>query len=106
MSLPHLKAVIVIVSDTASANPASDACAPLLRQLISSVQDGKVWEIAATHIVPDDVDAIQNYVKGWTDREEGFANLIVTSGGTGFAGRDVTPEAIESLLEKNAGGLV
>jgi len=49
-------------------------------------------------IVPDDVDAIRARVKEWIDSPS--IDVIVTTGGTGFTGRDVTPEAIEPLFEK------
>ncbi|HLH97487.1 MAG TPA: molybdenum cofactor biosynthesis protein B [Xanthobacteraceae bacterium] len=49
-------------------------------------------------IVPDDVAAIRERVKGWIARPE--IDVIITTGGTGFTGRDVTPEAIEPLFEK------
>ena len=49
-------------------------------------------------IVPDDVDAIRARVKEWIDSPS--IDVIITTGGTGFTGRDVTPEAIEPLFEK------
>jgi molybdenum cofactor biosynthesis protein B len=49
-------------------------------------------------IVPDDVDAIRARVKEWIDSPS--IDVILTTGGTGFTGRDVTPEAIEPLFEK------
>jgi molybdenum cofactor biosynthesis protein B len=53
-------------------------------------------------IVPDDVDAIRAKVKGWID--DASIDVIITTGGTGFTGRDVTPEAIEPLFEKRMDG--
>src|SRR6516165_905782 len=49
-------------------------------------------------IVPDDVEAIRSRVKEWI--EAPAIDVIVTTGGTGFTGRDVTPEAVEPLFEK------
>ncbi|ANL33004.1 MULTISPECIES: molybdenum cofactor biosynthesis protein B [Rhizobium] len=53
-------------------------------------------------IVPDDRDAIAAQVKAWTERDD--IDVVITSGGTGFTGRDVTPEALEPLFEKRMDG--
>ncbi|WP_434733512.1 molybdenum cofactor biosynthesis protein B [Rhizobium sp. YTUHZ044] len=53
-------------------------------------------------IVPDDREKIATQVKAWTEREE--IDVVITSGGTGFTGRDVTPEAVEPLFEKRMDG--
>ncbi len=58
--------------------------------------------LAARKIVTDDVDAIRLIVSAWI-AEPGI-DAIVTTGGTGFTGRDVTPEAIEPLFEKRMDG--
>ena len=53
-------------------------------------------------IVPDDVEAIRGKVRGWI--ADPAIDAIITTGGTGFTGRDVTPEAIEPLFEKRMEG--
>jgi molybdenum cofactor biosynthesis protein B len=53
-------------------------------------------------IVPDDVEAIREKVKGWIANPA--IDVVITTGGTGFTGRDVTPEAIEPLFEKRMDG--
>ncbi|QIO72622.1 molybdenum cofactor biosynthesis protein B [Rhizobium leguminosarum bv. trifolii] len=53
-------------------------------------------------IVPDDRAEITARVKAWTDRED--IDVVITTGGTGFTGRDVTPEALEPLFEKRMDG--
>jgi molybdenum cofactor biosynthesis protein B len=53
-------------------------------------------------IVPDEVEAIQAQVKAWI--ADPAIDVIITTGGTGFTGRDVTPEAIEPLFEKRMDG--
>ena len=58
--------------------------------------------LAARSIVPDEVEAIRRQVESWV-RDPGI-DVIVTTGGTGFTGRDVTPEAIEPLFEKRMDG--
>jgi molybdenum cofactor biosynthesis protein B len=58
--------------------------------------------LAAREIVTDDVEAIRNVVKQWV-ADPGI-DVILSTGGTGFTGRDVTPEAIEPLFEKRMDG--
>jgi molybdenum cofactor biosynthesis protein B len=58
--------------------------------------------LAAREIIVDDVDAIRIIVKRWI-ADPGI-DVIITTGGTGFTGRDVTPEAIEPLFEKRMDG--
>lgn len=57
----------------------------------------------ACDVVPDEIKEIQDRVVYWS---HSGIDLVLTSGGTGFAGRDVTPEAILPLISKNAPGLV
>ena len=58
--------------------------------------------LAAREIIVDDIDAIRIIVKRWIADPE--VDVIITTGGTGFTGRDVTPEAIEPLFEKRMDG--
>jgi molybdenum cofactor biosynthesis protein B len=58
--------------------------------------------LAAREIVTDDVEAIRAVVRRWI--AETGVDVIITTGGTGFTGRDVTPEAIEPLFEKRMDG--
>ena len=51
-------------------------------------------------VVTDDVTAIRERVRGWV----GTADVVITTGGTGFTGRDVTPEALEPLFDKRMDG--
>src|SRR5690606_8649031 len=53
-------------------------------------------------IITDDVEAIRETVQGWI--ADPAIDVIITTGGTGFTGRDVTPEAIEPLFEKRMDG--
>ncbi|MEI1251240.1 molybdenum cofactor biosynthesis protein B [Rhizobium aouanii] len=53
-------------------------------------------------IVPDDREKIAAQVTAWTERED--IDVVITTGGTGFTGRDVTPEALEPLFEKRMDG--
>jgi molybdenum cofactor biosynthesis protein B len=59
-------------------------------------------KLAARDIVPDDVERIRSVVKGWI--ADAGVDVVITTGGTGFTGRDVTPEAVEPLFEKRMDG--
>jgi molybdenum cofactor biosynthesis protein B len=58
--------------------------------------------VADRAIVTDDIEAIRSQVKAWI--ADSTIDVIITTGGTGFTGRDVTPEAIEPLFEKRMEG--
>jgi molybdenum cofactor biosynthesis protein B len=58
--------------------------------------------LAARDIVTDDVDAIRAKLKEWI--ADAGVDVVITTGGTGFTGRDVTPEAVEPLFEKRMDG--
>src|ERR1043165_4595029 len=60
-------------------------------------------KLAAREIVTDDVEAIRDVIKRWI-ADDGV-DAVITTGGTGFTGRDVTPEAIEPLFEKRMDGM-
>jgi gephyrin len=87
-----LRPAILIISDTASVNPESDKTGPALTEIFASAQHSTTWASPIVKIVSDDFGQIQNAVKEWADDQSDYINLIVTSGGTGFAVRDGTPE--------------
>lgn len=58
--------------------------------------------LAARELATDDIKAIRNLVQRWS--EDAAIDVIITTGGTGFTGRDVTPEAVEPLFEKRMDG--
>ena len=58
--------------------------------------------LEARAIVTDDIDKIQDQVRAWT--LDSKIDVVITTGGTGFTGRDVTPEALEPLFEKTMDG--
>ena len=53
-------------------------------------------------IVKDEISAIQSQVKAWCEQDD--IDVIITTGGTGFTGRDVTPDALEPMFEKRMDG--
>ena len=60
------------------------------------------WPITHRHIIPDDQDTIAHTLRAWS---QAGVNLLLTTGGTGFAPRDVTPEATRQVLEREAPGI-
>lgn len=61
------------------------------------------YQVAARETVPDETAAIARRLVAWADG--GVADLVLTTGGTGLAGRDVTPEATRAVLERDAPGI-
>jgi molybdenum cofactor synthesis domain-containing protein len=61
------------------------------------------YEVTAREVVPDETDLIASRLTRWAD--DGVADLIITTGGTGLAPRDVTPEATRAVIEREAPGL-
>lgn len=92
---PKQRATIIIVSETASKDPSTDKCVPVLQDVFSDEGGGR-FDAEDTIIVPDDALQIQRAITQRTDGDD-FVNLIVTSGGTGFTQKDVTPEVGESF---------
>ncbi|KAH9242184.1 hypothetical protein K456DRAFT_1745492 [Colletotrichum gloeosporioides 23] len=101
-----LKVAILIVSTTASKDPSTDKSELVLKDVIEQEGGGK-WVVTDSKIVPDLVPQIQRQIMLWADvgLEDG-ANLILTTGGTGFAVSDGTPEAVSALIHRPAPGLV
>ncbi|EKG13491.1 Molybdopterin binding protein [Macrophomina phaseolina MS6] len=102
--MSQLKAAILIVSETAAKDPSTDKCGDTLKDVFQREGAGQ-WHVQTVEIVPDNVLAIQRFIQRWSDSEDS-ANLIVTSGGTGFTVKDTTPEAVSPLIHKHAPGLV
>ena len=91
---------ILTISDRSASGERADASGPVIR---SFVQDKLQWQVAAYQIVPDELIEIRDTLIEWCDQQR--LNLILTTGGTGFAPRDVTPEATRAVIEREAPGL-
>jgi molybdenum cofactor synthesis domain-containing protein len=61
------------------------------------------WDVVRREIIPDDFITIKTLLSSWSDG--GDLDLILTTGGTGFSPRDITPEATLAVIERNAPGL-
>ncbi|TLD31255.1 hypothetical protein PspLS_02803 [Pyricularia sp. CBS 133598] len=104
MSKQPLKAAILVVSTTAARDPSTDATTTILQDVFDKDGAGQ-WNVVQTSIVTDSISDIQRQVMSWTDTADAVS-LILTTGGTGFAVEDHTPEAVGPLLHKQAPGLV
>jgi gephyrin len=91
-----LRAKILVISTTASKDPSTDASGGILTNVFETDGAGK-WNAEEVKIVGDDVLEIQRSITAWTDAENA-ANLIVTTGGTGFAVSDSAPEVRKHRL--------
>jgi gephyrin len=85
-----LKVALLIVSTTAAKDPSTDASAAVLGDVFKNEGGGK-WKVTETKIVADVATQIQRQIMLWADIADGV-NLIITTGGTGFAESDFTPE--------------
>lgn len=92
------RAVVVTVSDRASAGVYEDETGPAVAAFLA----GHGYEVAGTLVVPDDRPRIEAALKGAAEKD---AALVLTCGGTGFSPRDVTPEATEAVCERRVPGL-
>lgn len=94
-SLQHSRAAITVgiitISDRASGGEYEDLGGPALKK----VAEESKWKVLAEAVVPDDAARIQETIRSFAQQGCG---LILTTGGTGIAARDVTPEAIRAIM--------
>ena len=91
---------VLTISDGAARGERQDTSGENIRILAQQLPDAT---ISATTIVPDEIDAITAVLREWSDVQR--LNLILTTGGTGLAPRDVTPEATRGVIEREAQGI-
>lgn len=94
-----MKVGILIVSDRGSRGEYEDKSTPIIEEKLNTQPS---WTITHRAIVPDEFDTLVHTLESWSD--EGV-NLLLTSGGTGFSPRDITPEATKRVIEREAPGL-
>ena len=95
-----LRIAILTVSDRSSQGVREDLSGPALEKVV--IKNG--WRVEEKHIVPDEKLDIQAVLKGWTASDS--IDVILSTGGTGFAPRDITPEATKEIIERETPGLV
>lgn len=90
---------ILTVSDRSARGERPDLSGPALVALVSA----QGWTVERTAILPDDLAALRETLSAWADAVD--LDVILTTGGTGFSPRDVTPEATRLVIEREAPGL-
>lgn len=86
------RAVVITISDRCAAGQAADESGPAIIERLGGLDASVVHR----EIIPDDIDRIRATVETWLGRVQ----LVVTTGGTGVAPRDVTPEAVVPLIDR------
>ncbi len=90
---------VLTVSDRSSQGERADSSGPAL---VESIQ-ANGWQVTRQDIVPDDQEILKKTLVAWSD--SGEVDILLTTGGTGFAPRDVTPEATRAVIDREAPGL-
>jgi molybdenum cofactor synthesis domain-containing protein len=92
-----LRAAVLTVSDSSARGERADLSGPAVAAFLRE----RGFSVVTVEIVPDEQSAIQNAILGLTKK----AHLVVTTGGTGIAKRDVTPEATRAICERLLEGI-
>ncbi|MCJ7431889.1 MAG: MogA/MoaB family molybdenum cofactor biosynthesis protein [Anaerolineales bacterium] len=90
---------ILTLSDRCVRGERTDASGPALADLVRA----QSWSVIKQALLPDDESAIRAELTAWAD--SGEVDIILTTGGTGFSPRDVTPEATRAIIQREASGL-
>jgi molybdenum cofactor synthesis domain-containing protein len=94
-----LRIAILTISDRSWRGERSDASGPALEEAVLA----QGWLVVLRQIAPDEETALQTILRDWAD--SGQVDVILTTGGTGFNPRDVTPEATQAVIDRSAPGL-
>lgn len=94
-----IRVAVITVSDSVAAGTREDRSGPALRERVKSLG----WTVSAAELVPDESLQIAEAVRRLTN--SGEFSVVLTTGGTGVAPRDVTPEATRSVIEREIPGL-
>lgn len=97
-SIPAIRVAILTVSDKGSNGQREDRSGPALVEVLTGSA-----VISKVLIVPDEIDQIKSALIGWCD--SGEIDVVLTTGGTGFAPRDVTPEATIAVIDRLVPGI-
>jgi molybdenum cofactor synthesis domain-containing protein len=95
----NLRIGILTSSDRSSRGERPDLSGPALAEVVKA----RGWTVAKTAVLPDDLARLIETLSDWADGGE--VDVILTTGGTGFSPRDVTPEATRQVIDRPAPGL-
>lgn len=90
---------ILTISDRSSRGERPDSSGPVLVDAVAA----EGWQVVETGIIPDEIQTIRQKLAEWADSNR--FDVVLTTGGTGFAPRDVTPEATRLVVERLTPGL-
>jgi molybdenum cofactor synthesis domain-containing protein len=90
---------VLTVSDRSSRGERPDSSGPALVEKIKENH----WLVSKVDVVPDDFKILQETLIDWV--HSGDVDVLLTTGGTGFSPRDITPEATQAIIERNAPGI-
>jgi molybdenum cofactor synthesis domain-containing protein len=90
---------IITVSDRSARGERPDESGPALINAVSQ----QAWQVIRTEILPDEIERLSKVLSEWAD--SGEMDVILTTGGTGFSPRDVTPEATQAVIQRSTPGL-
>jgi molybdopterin adenylyltransferase len=94
-----VRAALITISTSKSRGEGEDTSGKRLTELAGTIGAA----IAAHEVIPDDRELIEERLRHWADAER--CDLVLTTGGTGFAPTDVTPEATRAVIEREAPGI-
>ena len=94
-----IRVAVITISDSVVAGTREDRSGAKLRERAQSLG----WSVETSELVPDEADRIAELLRRWAD--SGQVSVILTTGGTGVALRDVTPEATRGVIEREIPGL-
>ena len=94
-----LSIAILIISDRSSSGTREDLSGPALQDAVKNAG----WTVSQFKVIPDEYIEIRDTLITWSD--SGTNQVVLTSGGTGFSPRDITPEATREVIEREAPGL-
>ncbi len=90
---------VVTISDSAATGARMDRSGPAVKERVEELG----WYVAWNAVVPDDADKISGRLRQLADNDH--AHLVLTTGGTGIAARDVTPEATRAVIDREIPGM-
>ena len=99
MSSPPYRVAIITLSDKGSRGERQDKSGPLIRRIVEAAG----YRVESALMLPDEQELLENELKRLCDQE--LADLILTTGGTGFSPRDRTPEATLAAAERLVPGI-
>ncbi len=95
----NLRIGVLTVSDRSARGERPDLTGPALEEVVLAQK----WTLARRAVVPDERSVLEETLSAWADGGE--LDVILTAGGTGFASRDITPEATRAVIDREAPGL-